>query len=61
MALIEKPGGGFRAIGVFATFYSVWGHLARDVGVAWEAGRQRPFFAAAEGPARRPWPGASPC
>eukprot|EP00974_Lingulodinium_polyedra_P035626 3417954-Lingulodinium_polyedra.AAC.1 len=49
MALVEKAGGGFRTIGVFATAYRVWGHIGRRVDDDWEAEHPRPFFAAAKG------------
>eukprot|EP00974_Lingulodinium_polyedra_P050732 4879608-Lingulodinium_polyedra.AAC.1 len=50
MALLEKPTGGLRTIGVFASCYRVWALIiTREEGERWEHEHRRPFFAAAKG------------
>ena len=49
IALIPKPAGGLRPIGLFASLYRIWGRVRRWHCEAWEAANRRRFFAAAKG------------
>ena len=46
VALLEKPTGGWRPIGIFAGYYRIWGRLRRPILQAWESTVQRPYLAA---------------
>eukprot|EP00959_Pyramimonas_sp_CCMP1952_P336702 7050451-Pyramimonas_sp.AAC.1 len=44
--LLEKPAGGWRPIGLFSSFYRLWGKLRRPHAARWEYGRSRSYLAA---------------
>eukprot|EP00959_Pyramimonas_sp_CCMP1952_P348372 7297529-Pyramimonas_sp.AAC.1 len=46
IALLSKPAGGFRPIGVFCSWHRVWGRLRRPHALDWERQRPRRYWAA---------------
>eukprot|EP00959_Pyramimonas_sp_CCMP1952_P015767 333557-Pyramimonas_sp.AAC.1 len=44
MAMLEKPEGGFRPIGLLCTLIRVWGRFSRSVARAWEGINKRSYF-----------------
>jgi len=49
VALLEKPAGGFRPIGIFPGIYRLWIKCRRDLCQAWELRFDQPFFAMSRG------------
>ena len=49
IALLPKPAGGLRPIGIFPTFIRVWFRLRAPVVRQWERANERPFFFAGAG------------
>eukprot|EP00959_Pyramimonas_sp_CCMP1952_P297964 6233031-Pyramimonas_sp.AAC.1 len=48
LALLPKPSGGYRPIGVFCSWYRVWGRCRRSHALAWEQQHPRRYWAAGE-------------
>ncbi len=46
MPALQKPGGGYRLIGMFTATYRVWACARRPIADGWEAAHDRPYFAA---------------
>eukprot|EP00959_Pyramimonas_sp_CCMP1952_P338173 7081983-Pyramimonas_sp.AAC.1 len=46
LALLPKPSGGYRPIGVFCSWYRVWGRLRRPMALHWEQQHPRRYWAA---------------
>eukprot|EP00959_Pyramimonas_sp_CCMP1952_P373568 7823655-Pyramimonas_sp.AAC.1 len=46
IALLSKPSGGYRPIGVFCSWYRVWGRLRRPQALYWEQQHPRRYWAA---------------
>eukprot|EP00959_Pyramimonas_sp_CCMP1952_P119925 2507437-Pyramimonas_sp.AAC.1 len=46
LALLGKPIGGSRPIGIFMGPYRLWGKARRCLAGSWEGARSRPHFAA---------------
>ncbi|CAK0798489.1 unnamed protein product, partial [Prorocentrum cordatum] len=46
MALLSKPQGGFRPIGLFSSSYHLWGRARRRLASAWELESARSYLAA---------------
>eukprot|EP00959_Pyramimonas_sp_CCMP1952_P452289 9466313-Pyramimonas_sp.AAC.1 len=44
IAMLEKPEGGFRPIGLLTTFVTVWGRCARSVARHWGNAKKRAFI-----------------
>eukprot|EP00959_Pyramimonas_sp_CCMP1952_P026256 551257-Pyramimonas_sp.AAC.1 len=44
-ALLAKPTGGFRPIGIFVSCYRLWGRCRRGFASAWEAENERDYLA----------------
>ncbi len=57
MPLIEKPSGGFRAIGLMTMVYRIWAKARRPYADRWEESHRRPYWSAdkANGPADTVW------
>jgi hypothetical protein len=57
MPLIEKPSGGFRAIGMMTMLYRVWAKARRPYADKWEDSHRRGYWSAdkANGPADTVW------
>ncbi len=57
MPLLEKPSGGFRAIGMMAMLYRVWAKARRPYADKWEDAHRRPFWSAdkSNGPGDTIW------
>ncbi len=47
--LLTKPQGGFRPIGLFASFYRLWGKARRQYAISWELAHERTYFASGKG------------
>eukprot|EP00959_Pyramimonas_sp_CCMP1952_P111842 2339374-Pyramimonas_sp.AAC.1 len=47
MALLAKPQGGFRPIGLFSSGYRLWGRARRKLASSWELANSRNYLAAA--------------
>eukprot|EP00959_Pyramimonas_sp_CCMP1952_P248687 5198278-Pyramimonas_sp.AAC.1 len=45
-SLTNKPSGGFRPIGVFPSWYRVWGRCRRGEALRWELAYKRDYWAA---------------
>ncbi len=48
-ALLPKPKGGFRPIGILPAAYRLWAKARRGLADQWEAEHARPFFSSAKG------------
>ena len=48
-ALIPKPKGGVRPIGLFSGLYRIWARVRRPYADQWEKEHDKPFFAAKSG------------
>eukprot|EP00959_Pyramimonas_sp_CCMP1952_P019670 415806-Pyramimonas_sp.AAC.1 len=46
VALLAKPCGGFRPIGIVPSWYRVWGRCRRFEALRWEIQHSRPYWAA---------------
>ena len=49
IALLTKPGGGFRPIGLFPSIIRIWGKLRRPLVDEWERAHERNYFYAGKG------------
>ncbi len=48
VALLPKPAGGFRPIGLYPAVYRPWGRCRRDLAVSWERSNDRHYYAAGQ-------------